>query len=56
VTQSNSDSAGDFNPNFIEPDAYDSDDFNLKPIWERQPNFEKDSAKENGLAHWLRKD
>jgi hypothetical protein len=56
VTQSNNDAAGDFNPEHIAPDAYESADFELKPIWERQPSFDKAPAKEKGLEHWLRKD
>ena len=33
VTQNNADALPDFNPNFIAPDAYESADFNLQPIW-----------------------
>jgi len=56
VTQANSDTAGDFNPNHIPPDAYESEDFNLTPVWERGQKFEKDGFKANGMDHWLRKD
>ena len=55
VTQTNSDAAGDFNPNHIPPDAYESEDFNLKPVWERGTPFEKDGFKAKGLDHWLGK-
>jgi hypothetical protein len=57
TTQTNSDAAGDFDPFKIPPDAYEANDFNLTPIWEREGKvFKEDWIKDKGMKHWLRKD
>jgi len=53
VTQSNNDAAGDFDPKKIDPENYESSDFDLKPIWEKR-TFPKDGVKEAGLNYSLR--
>lgn len=60
TTQNNNDSAGDFNPNHIDPNEYESADFELKPIWERHGDYVKSHGKDGfkamGLEHFLRID
>jgi len=52
VTQTNNDAAGDFNPDHISPDNYESADFELKPIWERR-TFPAKTTKSRAMDHWL---
>jgi len=56
TTQNNAGALPDFNPNFINPEAYESEDFSLKPIWQSGQVHGKDSTRANQMDHYLRMD
>ena len=56
VTQANAAAVPDFDPTMISPEAYDSQDFSLKPLWDNLPSdyTVKDSVKKAALKNYLR--